>query len=80
MVEITNRFKVCVKRYSEDETGSQFWNGEFESEVYAISGNEKRFLVYDPEYGFEWIDFNHLIPQCGGNEETPLVPAVELVD
>lgn len=62
MIEITNRFRVNVAECKDDPTGNMDIVREFESPVYAISGDEKKFLVYDPgdaehESGFRWIDF-----------------------
>lgn len=62
MVEITQRFQVKVTRYSLDEQGERVENGWFVSPVFAISANQKCFLVYDCEdveqsRGFRWVDF-----------------------
>lgn len=62
MVEITKRFQVKVTRYSLDEQGERVEDGWFVSPVFAISTNEKRFLVYDigggnQPSGFCWVDF-----------------------
>ena len=62
MVEIVNRFSVKVSRYSRDEQGERVEDGWFVSPVFAISANEKRFLVYDcgdveQPSGFRWVDF-----------------------
>lgn len=62
MVEITDRFKVKVARYSRDEQGGRAEGRWFVSPVFAISANEKRFLVYDcgdvdHPSGFRWVDF-----------------------
>ena len=58
MIEITNRFRVKVHRYLENGE----YDGWFVSPVFAVSGNEKCFLVYDiedheQEGGFKWVDF-----------------------
>ncbi len=58
MVEVTKRFSVKVHRHLENGE----YAGWFVSPVFAISSNEKRFLVYDVEDlehegGFKWVDF-----------------------
>ena len=82
MAEITRRFKVRVTRYHGDEN-SRTYLGTYCSEVYAISKDEKKFLVYDPgevediPSGFEWVDFTKMIPPIGNyDEECNLVPMV----
>lgn len=62
MIEITNRFRVTVAECIDVLTEDMDAVRTFDSPVYAISGDEKKFLVYDPgdtEHGsgFRWIDF-----------------------
>lgn len=62
MIEITNRFNVTVTEEKDDPTGNMDITREFDSDVYAISSDEKKFLVYDPgdaehESGFRWVNF-----------------------
>lgn len=58
-------FSVLVHRYWADSM-SELWDGDFVSKVYAIKGN--KFLVYDDEAGFIWVDYTETIPECGNVE------------
>ena len=62
MVEITNRFRVTVTEVNDAPTENDEITRNFDSYVFAISSDEKKFLVYDPGdadhvSGFRWIDF-----------------------
>ena len=61
MIEITNRFRVTVTVKKDEPAENMDILRKFESYVYAISSDEKKFLVYDAgdtehKSGFKWIN------------------------
>lgn len=72
MIEITNKMRVEVTRYSKRE-GRYVPCGSFISAVYALSSNEKKFLVYDMESGFVWVDFTERITFTDNADPEPIV-------